>query len=178
MYVAMPFEEKSAKELKITVINVDTESRLERFMKEISTQELRVGAPGVAPIFDLMNFGLELSENAVKHPIMQDMLKDPVKNKFDLVLVSPFLATEVGYYLAHKFNASIAIVRIGSFALMIEMLSSSSLSVFHCPKFTSIHHDCHGDADEHSRVADGNPALHHRHELGPESDQYRDHFCL
>ncbi len=130
VYVAMPFEEKSAKELKITVINVDTESRLERFMKEISTQELRVGAPGVAPIFDLMNFGLELSENAVKHPIMQDMLKDPVKNKFDLVLVSPFLATEVGYYLAHKFNASIAIVRIGTVELMIEILKSSSLQYF------------------------------------------------
>ena len=110
VYVVMPFDEKSAKASNVTVINIDPESKLEKFLGSISNDQLKVGAAGVAPIFDLMNIGVEMTGNALNHPTMQEFLKDPVKNKFDVWVVSPFLATEAGYYLAHKLNASLILV--------------------------------------------------------------------
>ena len=50
----------------------------------------------------LTDGALELSDNVLSDPIMKKMTSDP-STKFDIVIVSPFLAAEAGYYLAHRY---------------------------------------------------------------------------
>ena len=45
------------------------------------------------------------SQNVLEHPEVQKLLKDNAT--FDVVINSVFVANEVGYYLAHKFNSTL-----------------------------------------------------------------------
>ena len=49
----------------------------------------------------LKSGALELNDNVLNDPIMKKLLSDP-STTFDVVVVSPFLAGEAGYYLAHR----------------------------------------------------------------------------
>ena len=56
---------------------------------------------------NMLNFAVTLNQNALKDPKTQKLLQDP-NTKFDLVVVNPFIVGEVGYYLGHRFKASLA----------------------------------------------------------------------
>ena len=47
---------------------------------------------------------------------MQALIKDP-NTKFDVALVMPFFGNEAGYYLAHRFNASLVLYFTGQVSL-------------------------------------------------------------
>ena len=49
----------------------------------------------------LKSGALELNDNVLNDQIMKKLLSDP-STTFDVVVVSPFLAGEAGYYLAHR----------------------------------------------------------------------------
>ena len=56
---------------------------------------------------NMLNFVVTLNQNALKDPKAQKLIQDP-NTKFDLVVVNPFLAGEIGYYLGHRFKAPLA----------------------------------------------------------------------
>jgi len=55
---------------------------------------------------------LWLNDNALSNPIMKNLLENQ-ETKFDMVIVSPILAGEAGYYLAHKWDCPFGIYFTG-----------------------------------------------------------------
>ena len=51
---------------------------------------------------------LWLNDNALENLAMKKFIEDK-NTEFDLVVVCPFFASEAGYYLAHRWNASLGI---------------------------------------------------------------------
>ena len=74
--------------------------------------------PGVLiPPFDKMFLAaLDGTESALNNPIMKKLVEDPT-TKFDVVLAVYFVGHEAGYYLADRFNASLALYFTGQVAM-------------------------------------------------------------
>ncbi len=49
-------------------------------------------------LWDMINAALETNDNALGDP----KLRSHLEKGFDVVLVSPFIASEAGYHLAHR----------------------------------------------------------------------------
>jgi glucuronosyltransferase len=56
----------------------------------------------------LIETAISLNAKAFNHPIMKSLLADP-NTKFDVVNVSPLIASEAGYYLAYKWKAELSL---------------------------------------------------------------------
>ena len=101
--VAMPFAQP--KDAKYKVINVDPSGEFQDVIAKTTGAVLTKEENNVINLMvNMLGKVMTLHENAIKDPLMQEYLNDP-NTKFDLVIVGPFLAGEVGYYLAHKFDA-------------------------------------------------------------------------
>jgi glucuronosyltransferase len=127
----MPFDDKHD---KVTIINCDPSGALLKFLSKVSEESLVEGGSGETPLFDLVNTAIELNENALKHPEIKKLLADPT-TKFDVVIVSPFLAGETGYFLAHKWNAELALYLTGQSKLPFL---SSAMGQPHNPALSTI----------------------------------------
>ena len=55
-----------------------------------------------------VELGLRANEQALSNPKMQRLIKDP-NTKFDIVIIQPLYASEIGYYLAYRFKAPFAL---------------------------------------------------------------------
>ena len=73
----------------------------------------------------------QLNDRALGHEDIKQYLKQG--KKFDVVLVSAFLASEGGYYLADKFDASLVIYSTGQVSLP---WADSALGQPHNPSYT------------------------------------------
>jgi len=104
--VVMPFDEKTD---KYTVINSDPDGNILKLIDSATTPVLQKTNPSVLNVMSsIKNGALDLSDNTLKNPLMQKMIKDP-NTKFDIIIIQPFLGAEAGFYLAHKFKAPSAI---------------------------------------------------------------------
>ena len=91
--VAMPFDVKTD---KYTVINSDPDGSILELLDSATTPVLKKqSANPASAVFAIKGGALQLTENSLNNPIMQKLIKDP-NTKFDLVIISPFLATETG----------------------------------------------------------------------------------
>ena len=101
----MPFKEKNA---KYKIVLSDPEQTLLTKMAE-ATEPIMTGEDTnpLNLIKTMMNTTYNLNDNALSDPEIQKLIKDP-NTKFDLVVVNPFIVGEVGYYLGHRFKASLA----------------------------------------------------------------------
>ena len=103
--VVMPFEDKEA---KYNIINSDPDGTIMKETDHISGSVVSGEDTKTVSMFGkLVTLSIQLNENAFKHPIMQEYLKNP-GTKFDIVIVQPVFASEAGYYLGYKFKAPIA----------------------------------------------------------------------
>ena len=101
----MPFDGKGA---KYKVINTDPEATIMKETDQISGSVVSGEDTKNLSMFQkLIALAIQLNENAFKHPIMQNFLKNP-DTKFDIVIVQPLFAGEAGYYLGHRFKAPLA----------------------------------------------------------------------
>ncbi len=98
----MPFDQ-SLNPYNVTVINADPEKKLQKMLREASSEMLDVGNSGHSPIFPLLEIILELNDNALNHREMKRLIHGPDAG-LDLVIMCPFLAGEASYYLAHRFE--------------------------------------------------------------------------
>ena len=102
----MPFKEKTN---NYKIIWSDPDSQV---MKAITkgTDPLikKETSDPFAMLSGMMEFAFSINDNAMKDPMMKEMLNDP-NTKFDIVIVQPFPGSEAGYYLAKRFNAPLAI---------------------------------------------------------------------
>ncbi len=74
-----------------------TESMSKDLLKEGSSKN------AVSVIFELVHGALETNDNALGSP----ELRRELEKSFDVVLVSPFIASEAGYHLAYRSGASL-----------------------------------------------------------------------
>ncbi len=79
----------------------------------MSKEMLREGGSPAIPIGQFISMATETNAKALRDPALQKYLKGDPRGKFDVVLVSVFFASETGYYLAHKFDASLALYFTG-----------------------------------------------------------------
>ena len=101
----MPFNVKTD---KYKVISTDPEGVLLKELARLTEPVLTKEDTNVVKVFTgLIGLSTQLNDNALSDPKMQELIKDP-NTKFDLVMVQPFLASEGGYYLAHRFKAAAA----------------------------------------------------------------------
>lgn len=105
VYVVMPFDDKAP---GVKVINVDPEAKTEEVLTKLSVDKLKGTGDQSTPIFDILDLSFALSETALTHPEMKKLLAK-ADTKFDVILVSVFLGNEAGYYLAHRWNASLVL---------------------------------------------------------------------
>ena len=95
----MPFKDKTD---KYTVICSDPDGNIMKTLDTITQPVLQKTDSSVMNVMTKLQSGaLELNDNVLKDPIMKKMTDDP-STTFDIVIVSPFLAGEAGYYLAHR----------------------------------------------------------------------------
>ncbi len=107
--IFMPMSHKDKlKNVEVAVVD----SKFDELQINISKTFLETGASSTPPIFDLLDAAIETNDNLLGHPRMKQLLSDP-ETKFDILMVSPFFASESGYYLAHKFNASLVMYFTG-----------------------------------------------------------------
>ena len=89
----MPFDEKTD---KYTVINSDPDGNILKLIDSATTPVLQKTNPSVLNVLSTVKNGaLDLSDNTLKNPLMQKMIKDP-NTKFDIVIIQPFLGAEAG----------------------------------------------------------------------------------
>jgi len=65
-------------------------------------------------ISNIMQESINSGVNALKHPEVVAMF---AKNEIDVILTAPFFANEAAYFLAHKYNASLATLLTGIVAM-------------------------------------------------------------
>ncbi len=75
-------------------------------VQEEGLKDLLEGAQIFGTLSGLVAAALSTNDKALSHPALRAHLDDPGARGFDVVLVSPFLASEAGYYLAHRFDAA------------------------------------------------------------------------
>ena len=92
--------------LKIKEIIIDNQE-WEEMQAKVSEEKLKTGGDSKSPLFKIVAIPNLLNDRALSHKDMQRHLKEG--KKFDIVVVCAFLASEGGYYLAKKFDASLVI---------------------------------------------------------------------
>jgi glucuronosyltransferase len=100
----MPFGDKLD---KVTVINSDPDGVLEKQLDITSKLVLLDGGNEAGSFFEFLDMGVTLNNNSISHPVIKGLLSDP-NTKFDLVIANGFMG-EVGYYLAYKWKAELAL---------------------------------------------------------------------
>lgn len=83
-------------------------------MKEMSSDMLN-GKSIMLPINEMLDMAFTTNKNALQGDAFQAHIKR--KTDFDVVIVSPFLANDAGYYLAHYFEADLALYFTGQATL-------------------------------------------------------------
>lgn len=87
---------------------------MEEKMKEMSSDMLN-GKSIMLPINEMLDMAFTTNKNALQGDAFQAHIKR--KTDFDVVIVSPFLANDAGYYLAHYFEADLALYFTGQATL-------------------------------------------------------------
>ena len=106
----MPFKDPKA---KYKIINTDPEENIIKMIDTITEPVLSKQESNMASLFFRFKENvLKLNENALSNAEMKKLIEDP-NTRFDLVVVCPFLGSEMGYYLAHRFKAPIGIYFTG-----------------------------------------------------------------
>ena len=105
----MPFEEKKPVP-NLEVITI--ESDLEEMTQNVSDIVLKDDPNAQVPFLSFIKVAIDSNRNALEHPQLRKYINDK-NTKFDVTVVSPFLASESGYYLAHRFKSSLAIYFTG-----------------------------------------------------------------
>jgi glucuronosyltransferase len=96
--------EKGDKKFKEIVVKSD----FDKMSSELSSVALGdKGGLAIPPVGAMIDASIGANDNALSHPDLKKLLDDR-KTKFDVVITSNFVANEAGYYLAHRFNASLA----------------------------------------------------------------------
>ena len=103
--VVMPYAtEKPNPKIKEMIID---NQEWEEMQATVSEEKLKTGGDPMSPLIEIVAIAILLNDRALSHIDMQRHLKEG--KKFDIVVVSAFLASEGGYYLAKKFDASLVI---------------------------------------------------------------------
>ncbi|TRY78677.1 hypothetical protein TCAL_13198 [Tigriopus californicus] len=101
------------KELK-NVEQIVVPNIMEEKMKELSS-ELLTGKTTMMPFDKMLDMAFTTNRNALMEEALQTHIRR--KTDFDVVVVSPFLANDAGYYLAHYFEADLALYFTGQATL-------------------------------------------------------------
>ena len=83
------------------------------YFSEVLKQD---GGLSFPPFDQIFGAAITASDAALNNPVMKKLLENP-KTKFDVVIVVYFVGHEVGYYLADRFNASLALYFTGQMSM-------------------------------------------------------------
>ena len=108
----MPFC-KDKTEFNYTIICSDPDDSIIKMLDETTEPILqKTGYSLISSMITVKEGALWLNDNVLGNTIMKKLIGDD-KTKFDIIIVCPFLASEAGYYLAHKWNSAIGIYYSG-----------------------------------------------------------------
>merc|ERR1711894_671757 len=127
--VVMPYATKTPNP-KVKEIIVDGKE-WDDMQAKMSEEKLKTGADSKPPLFEVVEIATTLNDRALGNEDIKKYLKQG--KKFDVVLVTAFLACEGGYYLAKKFDASLVIYSTGQVSLP---WADAALGQPHNPSYT------------------------------------------